>query len=61
MFQKKIDKLFNDISNVFDIADDNSNCRFDADSRDHDVSSEQVLCKCRQANLKLNKEKCLFR
>ena len=31
------------------------------DGRDHDVSLEQVLHRCRQANWKLNKEKCLFR
>ena len=60
MFQKNIDKLFNDIPNVFGIADDILIAGFDADSRAHDTSLEQVLQRCRQANLKLN-NKCLFR
>ena len=37
MFQKKIDKLFNDISNVFCTADDITSAGIDADGRDHDV------------------------
>ena len=61
MFQRKTDEMFNDIHNVFGIADYIQITGFDADSRDHDASLEQVLQKCRQANLKLNKEKCIFR
>ena len=60
-FQRKIDKLFNDIPNVFGIADDILIAGFHADGRDHDASLEQVLQRCRQANLKQNKERCLFR
>ena len=55
MFHKKIDELFNDIPNVFDIADDILTAGFDADGRDHDDRLEQVLHRCRQMNLKLNK------
>ena len=43
MFQRKINKLLNDIPNVFGIADDILIAGFDADGRDHDVSLEQVL------------------
>ena len=43
MFQKKIDELFNDIPNVFGIADDNLIEGFNEDSMDHDVRLEQVL------------------
>ena len=57
IFQKKIDELFNDIPNVFGIADDILIVGFHAYGRDHDVSSEQMLLRCRQANLKLNEEK----
>ena len=60
MFQRKINELFSDICNVFGIADILiKGC--DADGMDHDESLEQVLQRCRQANLELNKEKCLFR
>ena len=61
MFQKKIVKLFNNITYVFGSADDIPIASFYADGRDHDVHLEQVLWRWRQANLKLNKEKCLFR
>ena len=42
MFQKMIDGLFNDIPNVFNIANDILVTGFDADDRDHDVSLEPV-------------------
>ena len=45
---------------VFGMADDILIVGFDTDGRNHDVRLEQVLCRCRQANLKQNKEKCLF-
>ena len=57
MLQKKIYELFIDIPNVFGIADDILIAGFDADCRDHVVRLEQVLQRCRQANLKQNKEK----
>ena len=53
--------MFNDIPNVFGIADDILIAEFVADARDHDVRLKQMLWRWRQANLKLNKEKCLFR
>ena len=43
IFQKKIDEFFNDISNVFGIADNILITRFDAEGRDHDVCLQQVL------------------
>ena len=43
MFQKEIDDLFSDIPSVFGIADYILVVGFDADGRDHDVRSEQVL------------------
>ena len=61
MFQRKREELFSDIRNVFGITDDIIIVGFDADGRDHDVGLEQVLQRCRKANLKLNIEKCLFR
>ena len=61
MFQKKINELFNDIPHVCGIADGILIAGFDVDGREHDARLEQVLQRCRQANLKLSKEKCLFR
>ena len=61
MSSKKIDKLFNDIPKVFGIADNILIVGFDESSRDPNERLEHVLCRCLQANLKLNKEKCLFR
>ena len=61
MFPKKTDELFNDISNVFGILDDILIAGFDADRMDHDARLTQVLCRCKQAKLKLNNDMCLFR
>ena len=61
MFQKKIDKLFSDIPNVFSIAYNILIAGLNVDGRGHDATLEQVLRRCRQGNLKLNKGKCLFR
>ena len=36
-------------------------CRFDEHGKDHGQTSEKILWVCRQANLKLNKDECLFR
>ena len=60
MFQRKIDKLFQGLSNVFGIADDILITGFDDIYRDHIVTLEKVLRICRQTSLKLNKDKCLF-
>ena len=43
MFQRKINRLFSDMSNVFGIADDIPIAGFDVDGRDHDASLEQEL------------------
>ena len=43
MSQKKTNKLFNDIPNVFGIADDILIIGFDADSRDHDARLGKVV------------------
>ena len=58
---EKIDDLFSGMSNVFDIAYDTLIATFNEPSKDHDEQVEKVLWVCRQANLKLNKYKCLFR
>ena len=61
MFNKTIDESFNDIANVFGIADDILIAGFDVCGSDHDEKLEQVLYRCIQVNLRLNKEKCLYR
>ena len=61
VFQRKIDKIFNDIPNVFGIADDILVTGYDKDGADHDEAVYRVLKQCQDVNLKLNKEKCHFR
>ena len=61
MFQKKVDKLFCSMLNVFGIAKDILLAGFDKQGKDHDETLDKLLRVCRQANLKLNKDKCLFR
>ena len=61
MFQCKIDETFNDIPNVFGIADDILVIGYDKDGTDHDKTVNRVLKQCQDVNLKLNKEKCHFR
>ena len=61
MFQRKIDEIFNDISNVFGIADDILVIGYDKDKADHDKVVYSVLKWCQDVNLKLNKDKCHFR
>ena len=64
MFQKKIDKIFNGMSNLFGIADDILAAGFDELGKDHNETlwslpsstSDEVLRICRQASLKLNRE-----
>ena len=60
MFQSNIDKLFQGLPNVFGIADDILIAGFDDMERDHDATLDKVLKICRQVNLKLNKDRCLF-
>ena len=45
--------------NVFGIADDILVAGYDTDGKDHDDTVQTVLQRCREVNLKLNKEKCL--
>ena len=59
MFQRKIDKIFNDIPNVFGIADDILVTGYDKGGADHDEAVYSVLDWCQDVNLKLNKDKCI--
>ena len=61
MFQNKMDKIFNDIPNVFCIADDILVIEYDEDRKDHDKTVYNVLRQCKEINIKLNKDKCHFR
>ena len=56
MFQHKIDKIFNDMPNVFGIADDILVIGYDKEGKDHDEAVYNVLRWCREVNLKLNKD-----
>ena len=60
MFQCKIDNIFNDMLNVFGIADDILVIGYDKDGADHDEAVYSVPRQCQDVNLKLNKE-CHFR
>ena len=61
MFQRKIDEIFNDIPNVFGIANDILVIGYDKDGADHDKAVYSVLEQCQDVNLKLNKDKFHFR
>ena len=61
MFQCKIDEIFNNMPNVFGIADDILVIGYNKDGTDHDKAVYKVLKWCQDVNLKLNKEKCHFR
>ena len=61
MFQHKIDEIFNDMPNVFGIADGILVIGCNKDGADHDKAVYKVLKWCQDINLKLNKEKCHFR
>ena len=61
MFQKNIDKLCNGMSYVSSIADDILIAGFDELGRDHDATLDKVLRICSWVNMKVNKDKCLFR
>ena len=60
MFQKKIEKLLHGIPDICSIADDILIPCFDEQGRDDAVMLDKVLRICR-TNLKLNRDKCLFR
>ena len=61
MFQYKIDGIFKDLPNVFDIVDDILVEGYDSDGKDHDETLWQVLHIYKNVNLKLTKDKCHFR
>ena len=61
MFQCEIDEIFSDMPNVFGIADDILVIGYDENGADHDAAVHKVLWRCKEVNLKLNKEKCHFR
>ena len=58
MFQ--IDKIFNDMPNVFGIADNILVIGYNKNRADHNEAVYSVLKWCQDVNLKLNKEKCHF-
>ena len=43
MFQRKIDEIFKDLPNVFDIADDILGVGYDVDGKDHDNTIQRLL------------------
>ena len=59
MFQRRIDKLFHRVPNVFGIADDILIVGFDDFGKDHDETVSKVLEIWRKANVKLNKDEYL--
>ena len=61
MFQRKIDERFSDMPNVFGITGDILVAGYESTGRDHEKTVQRVLQRCRQVNLKLNKDKCHFR
>ena len=61
MFEWKMDEIFNGMPNVFGIADDIMVLGYEDDGRDHDKTVQKVLQRCREVNLKLNKDKCHLR
>ena len=61
MFQHKIDKIFNNIPNVFGIADGILVIGYNKNRADHNEAVYSVLRHGQDVNLKLNKEKCHFR
>ena len=60
VFQKKVDKLFYGMPNVFGIALDILIVGFDEIGRNHDATLDKVLGIYRKANLKLKKDRFLF-
>ena len=61
MFQCKIDEIFNDMPNVFGIADDILVIGYNKNGADHDKAVYSMVRWCQDVNLKLNEEKCHFR
>ena len=61
MFQCKIDKIFSDMPYISSITDDILVIGYNENRADHDAAVHKVLWRCKEVNLKLNKEKCHFR
>ena len=61
MLQYKIDEMFDDMPNVFGIADDILVIGYNKDRADYDEAGYCVLKWHQDINLKLNKDKCPFR
>ena len=61
MFQRKIDKISEELPNVYGIADDILVVGYEADGKDYDKTLQRMPQICRQVYLKLNKDKCLVR
>ena len=61
MFHKKMDKHFSSVPIIFSIADDFPIAGYDKQGKDNDETHDKICRIARQPNLKLNKEKCLFR
>ena len=61
MFQCKIDEIFSDMPNVFGIVDNILVIGYNNNGADHDAVVHKVLQRCKEVNLKLNREKCHFR
>ena len=60
-FKEKKDKIFKDLPNVFDVADDILVVGYEYYGKDHDETLCRVLQMYRQVILKLNIDKCSFR
>ena len=61
MFLNKIDELFNSVPNVSDITDEILIAGFDKQDKDNNQTLKKVLWIFKQANLKVKKDKCLFK
>ena len=57
----KIDGIFSDMLNIFGITGDILVIGYDENGADHEAVVHKVLRRCKEVNLKLNKEKCHFR
>ena len=60
MFQRKIDELFQGLPTMFGIVDDILIAGFDDMDTEHNAKLNKVLRICRQGNVKLTKDCCLF-
>ena len=60
MFQCKINKIFNDMSNVFGIADDILVIGYDKDGADYNEAIYSMLRQCQEVNLKIKHKQVSF-